>query len=284
MLKRCFDFTCALLLLVLASPTFLLCAILIKLDSKGPIFFHQLRMGRNFRPFALLKLRTMEDHSKGTAVTLGPDPRITHIGRWLRKYKLDELPQLWNVIRGDMSLVGPRPVILALTSEFRRDYERLLTVRPGLTDPATLKYYRECEILAVSPNPLHYFKTVVTPDKLVISAAYLEHATFWSDLGLLARTAKVLLPHISKVQVVGVAPIARGRSSNVFEIWPAINDARQVRGTVDLYAGAQEESVPGAAMSGSGPRRSGKPVPILAALLRASASRSQTPRPPVSAP
>ena len=245
MLKRCFDFTCALFLLILASPTFLLCAILIKLDSKGPVLFRQLRMGRDFHPFALLKLRTMEDHSKGTAVTLGPDPRITHIGRWLRKYKLDELPQLWNVMRGDMSLVGPRPVILALTSEFRRDYERLLTVRPGLTDPATLKYYRECEILAVSPDPLLYFKTVVTPDKLVISATYLEHATFWSDLRLLARTAKVILPHISKVQVIGAAPIARGRSSKVVQIWPATNDAQQMRGTVDLYAGAEEESSTG---------------------------------------
>lgn len=137
----------------------------------------------------------------GTAVTLGADPRITRVGLILRKYKLDELPQLWNILRGEMSLVGPRPVIPELTREFREDYERLLSVRPGLTDPATLKYYRECEILAVSADPMKHFKTVVTPDKLQLSAGYLQKASVWSDLRILAQTAKAIIPHIS-IQIV----------------------------------------------------------------------------------
>jgi lipopolysaccharide/colanic/teichoic acid biosynthesis glycosyltransferase len=151
-------------------------------------------MGRQFRRFALFKLRTMRIGSHGSAYTLGEDPRITRVGDWLRRSKADELPQLWNVLRGDMSLVGPRPVIPELTVEFRREYDRLLEVRPGLTDPATLKYRREVELLAMVPDPLRYFKTVVTPDKLRISAAYLEHATIWTDLCLIAETASALIP------------------------------------------------------------------------------------------
>lgn len=212
MLKRCFDVLCACFFLLLALPALLLCGILIKLDSEGPILFRQKRMGRNFRPFNLVKLRTMEDHNCGSAYTLGCDPRITRTGQWMRKYKLDELPQLWNVLRGQMSMVGPRPVIPALTYEFYRAYEHLLAVRPGLTDPATLKYYRECEILAVSADPLRYFKTVVTPDKLNLSIEYLQRATVWSDLGLLVRTAAALVPHISDVRIQSASPLAIGRS------------------------------------------------------------------------
>ena len=200
-LKRCFDFSIALALLLLSSPVLLLCALAVKLDSAGPVFFRQYRMGRNFHAFELLKLRTMEHRMSGTSVTLGADPRITCVGRILRKYELDELPQLRNVLRGEMSLVGPRPVIPELTREFHADYERLLTVRPGLTDPATLKYYRECEILAVSADPMKHFKTVVTPDKLQLSAGYLQKASIWSDLRILAQTAKAVIPHIS-IQIV----------------------------------------------------------------------------------
>jgi lipopolysaccharide/colanic/teichoic acid biosynthesis glycosyltransferase len=130
----------------------------------------------------------------GHAFTLGADPRITRAGRLLRRYKVDELPQLWNVLRGEMSIVGPRPVIPQLTSEFRLEYKRLLAVRPGLTDPATLKYCRETEILALVPDPLSYFKSVVTPDKLRLSQSYLDRATAWSDLGLMVKTALAILP------------------------------------------------------------------------------------------
>jgi len=195
-LKRCVDITLGGLLLILALPFLAVAVVLIKLDSRGPALFCQLRMGRGFKPFKLLKLRTMTHLAAGTAFTLGADPRITRVGQWLRRFKLDELPQLWNVLRGEMSLVGPRPVIPELAMEFRRRYKRLLSVRPGLTDPATLKYCRETEILELVADPLRYFKTVMTPDKLRISQKYLRHATVWSDLGILARTGIALLPSL----------------------------------------------------------------------------------------
>lgn len=194
MFKRSVDVTLACLLLILALPLLLLAAIVIKLDSDGPVLFRQVRVGRRFRRFQLFKLRTMSLTGAGHAFTLGADPRITRAGRLLRRYKVDELPQLWNVLRGEMSIVGPRPVIPQLTSEFRLEYKRLLAVRPGLTDPATIKYCRETEILALVPDPLSYFKSVVTPDKLRLSQAYLERATAWSDLGLMVKTALAILP------------------------------------------------------------------------------------------
>ena len=172
----------------------MICAILIKLDSEGPVLFHQQRVGRDFRSFQLHKLRTMRNRSAGTVITLGPDVRITRVGRWLRRYKLDELPQLWNVLRGEMSLVGPRPVVPEVVNEFHRSYTTLLRVRPGLTDPASLKYCREAEILAQVPDPLQYFRKVVTPEKIRISSAYMRRATVWSDFVILARTAVALLP------------------------------------------------------------------------------------------
>jgi lipopolysaccharide/colanic/teichoic acid biosynthesis glycosyltransferase len=191
--KRSVDIAFAGVLLAAALPFILLAAVLIKLDSEGPVFFHQVRVGCGFRRFELLKLRTMTPSFAGSAYTLGADPRITRVGRWLRRFKLDELPQLWHVLRGEMSLVGPRPVIPELTEEFKGDYARLLEVRPGLTDPASLKYCREGEILATVPDPLRYFKTVVTPDKLCISQAYIRRANLWSDFGVMARTLRALL-------------------------------------------------------------------------------------------
>lgn len=179
-------------MLTAALPLLVLAGIVIKLESEGPALFRQDRMGRGFRRFKLLKLRTMSLSGDGPAYTLGADPRITRSGRWLRKLKIDELPQLWNVLRGEMSLVGPRPVIPELTMEFFIDYTRLLEVRPGLTDPASLKYCRETELLAAVPDPMHYFKTVVTPDKLRISLAYLKGANAWTDLAILARTGLAL--------------------------------------------------------------------------------------------
>lgn len=196
MLKRSVDITFAGVLLVVALPLIVFAAILIKLDSEGPIIFRQVRVGRRFKPFHLLKLRTMTHSVNGPAYTLGADPRVTRTGRWLRRSKLDELPQLWHVLRGEMSLVGPRPVVPELTEEFRQEYERLLDVRPGLTDPAAIKYCQEAEILALVPDPLQFFKTVVTPEKLRISEAYLRRANVWSDLRVMARTLVALLASV----------------------------------------------------------------------------------------
>ena len=194
MLKRGVDISLAGLLFVLSVPLLAMAAIAIKLDSEGPVFFRQARMGRNFKHFQVLKLRTMCVRSHGPNCTVGEDPRITRVGRWLRWLKFDELPQLWNVLNGEMSLVGPRPVVPDLALEFRDSYVRLLEARPGLTDPATLKYCREEELLALVPDPLRYYRSVLTPDKLRISAAYQERANLWTDMGVLAATAFALLP------------------------------------------------------------------------------------------
>jgi lipopolysaccharide/colanic/teichoic acid biosynthesis glycosyltransferase len=194
-MKRSVDMLCAGTLLLLSLPVLLLCALVIKLESRGPVLFRQPRMGRNFRTFRVVKLRTMEHRIPGSQVTLGEDPRITRAGRWLRRTKLDELPQLWNVLRGEMSLVGPRPVIPAVVRHYRAQYRRLLTVRPGLTDPATLKYHNECDLLAAASDPLAHFRDVVTPDKLRLSAAYLERATVWSDFDVFAQTVATVLVH-----------------------------------------------------------------------------------------
>ncbi len=191
-LKRGVDLALSGLMLLVSLPLMAVAAIAIKLDSGGPAFFCQARMGRGFKTFQIWKLRTMRGGSDGPVYALAGDPRVTRVGRWLRRFKVDELPQLWNVARGEMSLVGPRPVVPELALEFRPAYDRLLEVRPGLTDPATLQYCREAELLALADDPLHHFKTVVTPDKLRISAAYLERANVWSDLGLLARTVLAL--------------------------------------------------------------------------------------------
>jgi len=201
--KRSVDITLSGVLLIAAIPLILLAAVLIKLDSEGPVFFRQVRVGCGFKQFYLLKLRTMTHQSSGPVFTLGADPRVTRTGRWLRRCKMDELPQLWHVLRGEMSLVGPRPVVPELTEEFRDDYLRLLEVRPGLTDPAAIKYCQEAEMLAMVPDPLQYFKTVVTPDKLRISEAYLRRANVWRDLGVIARTFVALIASLGLNEVTG---------------------------------------------------------------------------------
>ncbi len=134
----------------------------------------------------------------GSAITLGEDPRITRVGKWMRNLKIDELTQLWNVLLGEMSFVGPRPVILELAEEFRSSYERLLVVRPGLTDPATLLYANEVEILSKVEQPMHYFRTVLTPHKLKLSEDYLQKANLGSDFLLIAKTVKSLIVFASQ--------------------------------------------------------------------------------------
>jgi len=191
--KRSIDIILSILLLVAATPLLILAAVLILLDSSGPILFRQRRMGRGFQGFELYKLRTMAVAGTGTAITLGPDPRVTRIGRLLRRLKIDELPQLWNVLRGEMSLVGPRPVIPELAWEFADAYAGLLSVRPGLTDPATLRYANEVEILSAVSDPLTYFKTVVMRHKLRLSATYLKKATLASDLQCILLTGLAIL-------------------------------------------------------------------------------------------
>lgn len=191
MVKRGVDIVVSALLLCLTLPILLLSALMIFLSSSGPILFRQVRMGRGFQPFSILKLRTMAHAHAGLAYTLGPDPRITLLGTFLRRTKIDELPQLWNVLRGEMSLVGPRPVLPELTAEFRSHYKLLLRQRPGLTDPASLKYSQEAQLLATAPDPMRFFKTVVTPDKIDISLAYMENSNILTDAVTLGMTGLI---------------------------------------------------------------------------------------------
>ena len=194
MLKRSMDFTLSGVLLAVALPVMLIAAVLIRWETGDSAMFGQRRMGRGFRTFMLWKLRTMRSGCAGGPFTLGADRRITRVGHWLRWSKIDELPQLWNVMRGDMSLVGSRPVIPELAEEFEAEYALLLAARPGLTDPATVKYCREVELMALVPDPLDYFKKVIMPDKLQISLAYLDRSSVRRDVGVLMRTAIALIP------------------------------------------------------------------------------------------
>jgi lipopolysaccharide/colanic/teichoic acid biosynthesis glycosyltransferase len=192
--KRLFDIVVSLAALLLLALPMLAVAAWIKLDSPGPVFFRQQRVGRHGVPFAIHKFRTMRHGAGGPALTVGDDARITRAGRWLRRTRLDELPQLLDVLAGDMSLVGPRPEVpryVALYPPGLR--ERALAVRPGLTDPASLAYIDEAALLAAAADPEREYVERILPAKLQAAAAYAERATLASDIAVLARTARALL-------------------------------------------------------------------------------------------
>jgi lipopolysaccharide/colanic/teichoic acid biosynthesis glycosyltransferase len=189
-MTRLVDILGAAILLLIVLPILLLIAILIVLDSPGPILFRQERIGRDMKPFLILKLRTM--HGASDAFEFKPQ-RITNVGEWLRRWKLDELPQLMNVLRGEMSFVGPRPEIRKYVEMFRGSYQRLLVRRPGLTDPATLAYRQEAEILANEPDPEQVYVSRILPEKLRLSEQYAMSRTFRSDIHVLLRTLAAVL-------------------------------------------------------------------------------------------
>jgi lipopolysaccharide/colanic/teichoic acid biosynthesis glycosyltransferase len=189
-IKRIFDVLVSSLALLVCASLFLLIAIAIKLDSKGPVFFSQQRMGKHFRPFWIYKFRTMVEDasSRGGQISTQNDPRITGVGGFLRKTKLDELPQLINVLRGEMSLVGPRPEVPTYVELFRNDYEEILRVHPGITDLASLKYRAEAALLARSSNPEQEYVEHVLPDKIKLAKEYVSKSSFLFDLALILRT------------------------------------------------------------------------------------------------
>jgi lipopolysaccharide/colanic/teichoic acid biosynthesis glycosyltransferase len=189
-MKRGFDIIMAFTALVLLIPLMIVVAMFIKLDSEGPVLFRQQRVGRGFRPFWIYKFRTMRKSvgQDGSQVTVGNDSRITRVGRFLRQTKLDELPQLINILRGDMSFVGPRPEVPRYVRLFQREYREILTVRPGLTDLASLKYRDEAALLAKADNPEEEYTTRVLPDKINLSKDYIQQSSFLFDLGLILRT------------------------------------------------------------------------------------------------
>lgn len=174
--------------LVVAAPLLAIAAVAILLTSPGPALFRQERVGRFGRPFLLLKLRTMRAGA-GPQVTAAGDPRVTTVGGLLRRTKIDELPQLWNVVRGDMALVGPRPELTRYVDLRDPRWTRVLSVRPGLTDPSSIRYRHEETLLAnVAGDRDHYYREVLLPAKLELSQAYLAQRSWRSDVAIVART------------------------------------------------------------------------------------------------
>lgn len=196
MAKRIFDLLGAAAALLLLSPLLLLTAVLVKLDSPGPVFFRQERVGRGGVPFRIHKFRTMraDAPARGLPLTVGDDPRITRVGAFLRRTRIDELPQLIDVLQGTMSLVGPRPEVPRYVAHYPSALrERVLAVRPGLTDPASLAYIDEGALLAQAADPEREYVERILPLKLQSAADYAASASLRTDLGVLWRTAGVLL-------------------------------------------------------------------------------------------
>ena len=196
MTKRIFDIVAAALGLILLVPIMALVALLIRLDSPGPAIFRQQRVGRGFKPFVLYKFRTMTDGTAGgPLITVGGDTRVTRVGGLLRRTKLDELPQLVNVVRGDMSLVGPRPEVPRYVDLFHSQYAEVLRVRPGITDPASIKYRDEESILGLAGDADEEYLKRILPDKLQLSAEYVRSASLSRDLALILRTVFTVAGH-----------------------------------------------------------------------------------------
>jgi lipopolysaccharide/colanic/teichoic acid biosynthesis glycosyltransferase len=189
-MKRTFDICLALAALALVAPLLGLVALLIKCDSKGAVFFKQERMGKGFRPFLIYKFRTMKESSNSNSrlVTVDRDPRITRVGWFLRMTKIDEIPQLINVLKGEMSFVGPRPEVRQYVEFFQRDYQAILTVLPGITDLASLKYRDEAAILGNAADPEEEYLRRVLPDKIKLAKEYLQRSSFLFDLSLILKT------------------------------------------------------------------------------------------------
>lgn len=186
--RRCLDIVIALVVLVLLSPLMILLAILVKLSSPGPALFRQERVGLNGKPFTLLKFRSMRPAVGGPEVTAGGDARITSVGRFMRKWKLDELPQFINVLRGDMTLVGPRPEVPRYVAYYTAEQRQVLSVRPGITGKTQLEYRNEEQLLAGRDNTEQYYISEVMPAKLRLDLEYLRSRSIMGDLWILLRT------------------------------------------------------------------------------------------------
>lgn len=190
MLKRIFDITASAAGLLVLSPILVPIAIWVKIDSKGPVFYRQSRVGRGNKDFGLYKFRSMQVGAdrKGLITVGGHDPRVTRAGYYLRKYKLDELPQLINVLKGDMSLVGPRPEVRKYVELYTPEQRRVLRVRPGITDPASIRYRNENELLAQADDPEKCYRETIMPDKLRLNLEYIDNRSFTGDIGIIFRT------------------------------------------------------------------------------------------------
>ena len=196
-MKRLFDIISSGIGLLILSPLFLIVAIWVKLDSPGPVFYKQVRVGRNNKDFYLYKFRSMRVGSdkKGLITVGGHDPRVTRSGYYIRKYKLDEFPQLINVFKGDMSLVGPRPEVRKYVDLYTPEQMHVLDVRPGITDLASIRYRNENELLAKASDPEQYYRDVIMQDKLRINLEYVRNHSFWGDIRLIFKTFLAIATH-----------------------------------------------------------------------------------------
>lgn len=194
-MKRIFDILVSGIGLLCLSPLLLIVAIWIKLDSPGPVFYRQVRVGRYNKDFRIFKFRSMRIGSdKGSLVTIGGrDPRITRSGYFIRKFKIDELPQLINVLVGDMSLVGPRPEVRHYVNYWTPEQMHVLDVRPGITDPASIKYRNENELLAQAEDHEQYYIEVIMQEKIKLYLEYAEKSSFWYDIKLIFQTFWVII-------------------------------------------------------------------------------------------
>lgn len=194
-MKRCFDIIVSSIGLLILSPLFIFVAIWIKLDSQGPVFYRQVRVGRYNKDFRIFKFRSMRmGADKGSLVTIGGrDPRITRSGYLIRKFKIDELPQLINVLIGDMSLVGPRPEVRHYVNFWTPEQMHVLDVRPGITDPASIKFRNENEILAQATDPERYYIDVIMQEKIQLYLEYVDKHSLWYDIQLILHTFCVII-------------------------------------------------------------------------------------------
>jgi lipopolysaccharide/colanic/teichoic acid biosynthesis glycosyltransferase len=198
--KRAIDVTVSAMTLIVMSPLLLIVCLLVKLTSRGPVFYRQKRIGLGGKPFNIVKFRSMVVGAdrRGLGLTATGDPRITKCGKILRQLKIDELPQLWNVFKGDMSLVGPRPELPVYVAEYDSRQKAVLTVRPGITDTASIAFRWEEDLLAQQANPEQFYKVEILPRKLALNLDYVAHMSLKNDFALIVRTAHSLfsLPSI----------------------------------------------------------------------------------------
>jgi lipopolysaccharide/colanic/teichoic acid biosynthesis glycosyltransferase len=197
MLKRLFDLMITLPMLLLVSPFFLIIALLIKIGSNGPVFYKQVRVGLNNRDFKIFKFRTMHINADkaGLLTVGGRDPRVTPIGFFLRKYKLDELPQLLNVLFGSMSLVGPRPEVRKYVDLYNAEQQKVLSVKPGITDYASIEYSEENDLLATSSDPEKTYIEEIMPAKLLLNQKYIAEKSIITDIKIIWMTATKIISH-----------------------------------------------------------------------------------------
>lgn len=197
MVKRLFDLMITIPMLLLVSPFFLIIALLIKLGSKGPVFYMQTRVGINSRDFKIFKFRTMQMNADkaGLLTVGGRDPRVTPIGYFLRKYKLDELPQLLNVLFGSMSLVGPRPEVRKYVDLYNTAQQKVLSVKPGITDYASIEYSEENDLLAKSNDPERTYIDEIMPAKLLLNQKYIAEKSLTTDIKIIWLTFKKIISH-----------------------------------------------------------------------------------------